>query len=122
MSVLGDFARLQGMKEENIPQALKNKKKGRKCDSCNEYAAKIVGMQLTRLYEKGRISDQDRIFYLSIMPNIRMNEAAATSGANELIRLLEEKLVNQVNELEIGGASTGASTGTSTTNDPLGIR
>jgi len=65
----------------------------------------IVGMQLTRLYEKGRISDQDRIFYLSLMPNLYMNEAAAVAGANELVRLLQEKLTNQVNELEGLGAT-----------------
>lgn len=60
----------------------------------------IVGMALTRLFEKGRISDQDRIFYMSLMPNLRMSGEAAEAGQTELIRLLEEKLINQVKDLQ----------------------
>ena len=76
--------------------------------------AKIVGMQLTRLYEKGRISDADREFYLSLMPNLRMSEAAAEANTKELIRLLEQKLSNQVKELKTGQVENqGQSTGNS---------
>ena len=58
----------------------------------------IIGMQLTRLYEKGRISDQDRIFYLSLMPNVNQNQKAAEASVAELKRILDEKLKSQVNE------------------------
>lgn len=70
----------------------------------------IVGMQLTRLFEKGRISDQDRIFYMSLMPNLRMNEQAAVAGAKELQARLDEKLLanlREVNEfISTGGEGT----------------
>lgn len=44
---------------------------GEKIMLATQYSAgrKIVGMQLTRMFEKGRISDQDRAFYLSTIPN-----------------------------------------------------
>lgn len=54
-------------------------------------ATKVVGMILTRLFEKGRISDQDRIFYLSIMPNLRQTPESAQASADELKRLLTIK-------------------------------
>lgn len=65
-----------------------------------EASSKIIGMQLTRLYEKGRISDQDRIFYLSLMPNLRMNKVAAEASADELIKRLETKLLSGGNKLQ----------------------
>ena len=65
-------------------------------------SSRIVGMALTRLFEKGRISDQDRIFYLSLMPNLNQNTEAAQAGAEELKRLLGEKIKNQTLELETG--------------------
>jgi len=72
----------------------------------------IVGMQLTRLYEKGRISDADRRFYMSLMPNLSMNEDAAKAGAEELTRLLEEKLTSQLEGFE---TTKGSSKGSSST-------
>ncbi len=72
----------------------------------------IVGMALTRLFEKGRISDQDRTFYLSLMPKIGTTKAVAEAGKNELIRLLKEKLTNQIKDLT---PTEGGD------NDPLGI-
>ena len=61
----------------------------------------IVGMQLTRLFEKGRISDADRDFYMSLMPNLRMTEKSAEAATNELKLRLDEKLkanIRKVNE------------------------
>ena len=68
-----------------------------------EAAKGIVGMALTRLFEKGRISDEDRIFYLSLMPDLRtQDKATAQAGADELIRLLNEKMQSQLTELQTG--------------------
>lgn len=52
----------------------------------------LMGMQIARLYEKGRMSDQDRTFYLSLMPNINQDSKSAQASANELKRLLESQL------------------------------
>jgi len=72
-----------------------------------EAARGIIGMQLTRLFEKGRISDEDRKFYMSLMPDLRtQNEETAQAGADELIRLLEEKMTSQLNELETGNINS----------------
>jgi len=68
-----------------------------------ESARAIVGMSLTRLFERGRISDQDRIFYMDQMPELEtQKEEVAQASATELIRLLEEKMKNQLDEINTG--------------------
>jgi hypothetical protein len=62
-------------------------------------SSSIIGMALTRLFEKGRISDQDRLFYLSLMPKIGTTKAVAEAGKDELVRLLQQKLTNQIKDL-----------------------
>jgi len=69
-------------------------------------SAKIVGMQLTRLFEKGRISDQDRLFYLSLMPNLQQNKAAAEASVRELKNRLNSKIGEYLGELEFEGEIT----------------
>ena len=64
-------------------------------------AAGIIGMQLTRLFEKGRISDADRDFYMSLMPNLFQNEEAAIAGSNKLKELLEAKITDVVNDVSL---------------------
>ena len=64
-----------------------------------EQATGIIGMQLTRLFEKGRISDADREFYLGRMPNIRMNQASVEASAEELKRLLSNKITDHGDEI-----------------------
>ena len=114
-----------------VPDNLKGVLQGRlgtiaKSGEWNEEVSKfnaakgIIGMALTRLFEKGRISDQDRTFYMSLMPNVNINEEAAEAGAKELIRLLEQKLVIQVDTL--GGGGVTGSQGDTSGNDPLGLR
>jgi len=56
-------------------------------------------MQITRLFEKGRISDQDRIFYLSLLPNLAMTKSAATASLAELKKVLQEKVSSITNEV-----------------------
>ncbi len=54
-------------------------------------ASKTIGMQVTRLWEKGRISDADREFYLSLMPNVNQNEEAMKASAKQLVDILNLK-------------------------------
>ena len=78
-----------------------------------DQASAIVGMQLTRLFEKGRISDQDRIFYLERMPNIQMTPPVAKTAAEELKKLLANKIRDyetDVNSLLGGEAQTEGKT------------
>jgi len=62
----------------------------------------IIGMTLTRMFEKGRISDQDRLFYLSLMPNLGMNQVTAQAGADQLNKVLNDKVTQVSSELKIG--------------------
>jgi hypothetical protein len=57
-----------------------------------ESAKSIVGMQLTRLFEQGRISDQDRLFYMSQMPNLNQNNLTVVNASAEQLkkRLLDK--------------------------------
>jgi len=65
-------------------------------------SAKIVGMTLTRLFEKGRISDQDRIFYLNQMPKLTNNKKSAQANVAELKRILGARISNNISELTTG--------------------
>lgn len=55
----------------------------------------IVGMMLTRLFEKGRISDADREFYMSQMPNMNQTSEAAQASATQLMAQLEQRVVTK---------------------------
>lgn len=57
-------------------------------------AASIVGMVLTRLFEKGVISDADRTFYLSQMPNLRMQDNNIAKTSAESIKDIITKRFN----------------------------
>ncbi len=78
--IQGRFQQITGGKERN--EALQS----------FETQKNLMGMQIARLYEKGRMSDQDRIFYLSLIPNINQDKKSAQASANELKRLLEAQL------------------------------
>ncbi len=60
----------------------------------------IIGMMLTRLFEKGRISDQDRLFYMSQMPNLNQTSESALASAESLKVLLRQRIIE--NPLEPG--------------------
>ena len=62
----------------------------------------LVGQFLAKLVEKNRLSDQDRLFYLSKMPNINQSKEAAEASVSEVKRLLQEKLSTQVEEIATG--------------------
>jgi len=67
-----------------------------------EASQRIVGMQLTRLFEKGRISDEDRKFYLSIMPNRKMGDVSVVQRSkDEIVRLLQTQLDNQLRRPDV---------------------
>lgn len=81
----------------------------------------IVGMQLTRLFEKGRISDMDRVFYMSLMPNLRMNSESALAGADQLKSRLDEKLranVSEVNRFIVESTPSSSTLDDYYTNNP----
>ncbi len=59
----------------------------------------IIGMTLTRMFEKGRISDQDRLFYLSLLPNLRMNEETASAGAQQVKQVLGDRVGQSIIDL-----------------------
>lgn len=77
-------------------------------------AQKVVGMKIARLFEKGRMSDQDRDFYLSLMPNLAMkNDQIASDAADELIKRLNDLVEYNIKEFD--NAKEGLP------SDPLGI-
>ena len=83
--------------------------------------AKIVGMQITRLFEKGRISDADREFYLSLMPNLNQSDEAAKISAQNVIDRLNSK-IDKIQEVGLLGDSDPLELGISSdTEDPLDI-
>ena len=99
---------------KNVPQRYKGAIQGRLTakgwignDSAEvstfKSALGVVSQTLANLMEKGRLTDQDRIFYMSLMPTfIQTKEPAAQASADEMIRLLNQKLTSQRNELETG--------------------
>ena len=111
--VAQDFKLVQAQMDEvmrkykDVPMALKGVAFGRLpfAEDISEDVATfntavgIIGMTLTNLYEKGRITDQDRIFYLGLMPRREQELEAAQASADELTRLIGEKLKGQVNDL-----------------------
>ena len=61
----------------------------------------VVSQALANLMENGRLTDTDRAFYLSLMPNrIISNPIAAQGAADEMQRLLKEKLNTDTNTIE----------------------
>lgn len=63
-------------------------------------AASIVGMVLTRMFEKGRISDEDRKFYLGLMPNLRQQDnTIAEESAMELASVIAERFGLNLDEV-----------------------
>ncbi len=70
-----------------------------------ESAKSIIGMQLTRLFEQGRISDQDRLFYMSQMPNLNQGSLEVVeSSASQVKSQLQNKVDSTLN---IGKKSSG---------------
>lgn len=64
-------------------------------------AQRFVGQQLARLVESGRLSDQDREFYRSLMPSRNIEDPeVAKRAANSLIERLETQLSTQVESLK----------------------
>ena len=56
-----------------------------------------IGQQLAKLVENGRLTDQDRKFYMGLMPTrIQEDEEAAQVKVDEMIRLLDLQLSGQV--------------------------
>jgi len=99
-------------KWKKVPERLKGQIQGRLADWTYasertpslqrfEAAKRIVGQQLTRLFEKGRISDEDRIFYQALMPNIRQSSyEVAKAGAESLEERLGAQLTSMLKEIE----------------------
>jgi len=50
-----------------------------------------LGMTITRLFEKGRISDQDRLFYLRLMPTINDTSAVVQSKITSMKEAMDNK-------------------------------
>ena len=65
----------------------------------------IVGMMLTRLFEKGRISDADRLFYMEQMPNMNQTAEAASASARQLMEQLKQRVITQEELSVINGIS-----------------
>jgi len=78
-----------------------------------ESAKSLVGMALTRLFEKGVISDKDREFYLSQMPNLSQSSLEIAKTSADAIK---EQLRQKVKALQGNVEQEGVN------NDPLGIR
>lgn len=74
-----------------------------------EAKKRIVGQQLARLFETGRLSDEDRKFYQGLMPNLLMDERdVAQASANSLTSQLEAQLIDQISGLSSGGIIGGS--------------
>lgn len=74
----------------------------------------LLGMQIARLYEKGRMSDQDRTFYLSLLPTPEVSAASpdyAIAQLDQVKAQIEAKYADKLGSTQPGGVS-----------DPLGIR
>ena len=61
----------------------------------------FVSQQLATLVENGRLTDEDRKFYMNLMPNRSyQNPDSAQNASNEMQRLLKEKLNTDTDAIE----------------------
>jgi hypothetical protein len=85
-----------------------------------EALRKLLGMQIARLYEKGRMSDQDRAYYLGLLPTPADAIASpeyAKSTLDQVIAMLGSKYSSEGSMMEANYDSVGVGS-----HDPLGIR
>jgi hypothetical protein len=71
----------------------------------------LVGMQLTRLYEKGTLTDEDRLFYLSKFPDLNDSADVVESKITTLKQLIEDRLETEAGIIKVGNQWISSITG-----------
>jgi hypothetical protein len=72
-----------------------------------ENVRNLLGMEIARLFEKGRLSDKDRDFYIDLLPSAEgfiINPDAAIAGLDQVLSSLEAKfnITSQQNDAKSG--------------------
>jgi hypothetical protein len=76
-----------------------------------EALRKLLGMQIARLYEKGRMSDEDRDYYLGLLPTAADAIASpeyATATLDQLVSMLNVNYGEDMSNLDSVGVGSNA--------------